>query len=115
MNQERREQIIEMITQNRMVKNSELMSRFGISIETVRRDLEYLEQQGYLKRVYGGAVIKPSLGAEPEYARREQENYAEKKSIAIEAVKLIVPNDVVFFDLGTTVLTMSQFLKRTAR
>ena len=38
------------------VKVSELMKLFGVSIETVRRDLEYLEQQNALKRVHGGAV-----------------------------------------------------------
>ena len=47
----RRNEIIDMITRKRTVKNSELMERFDISIETVRRDLEYLEQQGYLRRV----------------------------------------------------------------
>ena len=70
MNLERRNQIIDMITQQRAVKNSEIMERFGVSIETVRRDLEYLEQQGYLRRVYGGATLNTSLSSEPEYNSR---------------------------------------------
>ena len=41
---DRRNRIIDMITQQRTIKNSELMEKFDISIETVRRDLEYLEQ-----------------------------------------------------------------------
>ena len=48
MNQERRNQIVELINQKRTIKNTELIERFGISIETVRRDLEYLENQGCL-------------------------------------------------------------------
>ena len=58
MNQERRDQIVKMAKENRVVKNRELMERFGISIETVRRDLKYLEKQGLLECVYGGAVLK---------------------------------------------------------
>ena len=46
MKLDRRKQIVEMITKQRTLTNAELMERFGISIETVRRDLEYLEQQG---------------------------------------------------------------------
>ena len=56
MKVERRTQIADLIAQQRTVSNAELMERFGISIETVRRDLDYLEQQGVLRKVYGGAV-----------------------------------------------------------
>lgn len=112
MNQERRSQIIELIRENRIVKNTELMERFGISIETVRRDLQYLEEQGILERVYGGAVKKTFLNTEPDYANREQENFPEKKAIAAEAQKLILPKDTVFFDLGTTVMLVARMLEK---
>lgn len=49
MKVERRSQIADLIREQRAVKNEELMERFGISIETVRRDLDYLEQQGVLR------------------------------------------------------------------
>lgn len=80
MNQERRNQIVELINQKRTIKNTELIERFGISIETVRRDLEYLENQGCLQRVYGGAVLKTSLGSEPEYNSRSKDHADEKMS-----------------------------------
>ena len=51
MNQERRNQIAELVAQKHTIKNAELMERFGISIETVRRDLEYLEQQEPSKEI----------------------------------------------------------------
>lgn len=112
MNQERRSQIIEMIRENRIVKNTELMERFGISIETVRRDLQYLEEQGVLERVYGGAVNKTFVSMEPAYAKREQEGFPEKRAIAAEAEKMIAPRDTVFFDLGTTVKLVAQMLDK---
>lgn len=111
MKLDRRHQIIDMLLQQKTVKNTELMEQFNISIETVRRDLEYLEQQGYLKRVYGGAVANMSLNSEPEYANRINVQLKEKIAIASEAVKLIEPKDSIYLGVGTTVQTMVQYVK----
>ena len=111
MNLERRNQIIDMITQQRAVKNSEIMERFGVSIETVRRDLEYLEQHGYLRRVYGGATLNTSLSSEPEYNSRAKVFSREKAAIAAEAAKLICPGDSVYLGVGTTVQALAVHMK----
>lgn len=87
------------------------MERFDISIETVRRDLEYLEQQGYLRRVYGGAVLNTALSSEPEYNNRTKVLFKEKAAIAAEAVKLIHPGDSIYLGVGTTVQAMAVYLK----
>ena len=79
MNRDRRNQIVEMLNQQQTVKNSELMERFGISIETVRRDLAFLEERGLLERIYGGAVKKTYRSTEPMYSSREKENEPEKR------------------------------------
>lgn len=115
VNIERRNQIIDMVTQQRAVKNAELMERFGISIETVRRDLEYLEQQGVLRRVYGGAVVNTSLNSEPEYANRSKARFKEKTAIAAEAVKLIEPGDAVYLGVGTTVQAMVPYINSAGK
>lgn len=112
MKLDRHQQIIQMITRQRTVKNSELMERFDISIETVRRDLEYLEQEGYLRRVYGGAVVNTVLGSEPEYASRAQANHSQKIAIAAAAAKLINPQDTVYLGVGTTVQSMVRHMKQ---
>ena len=111
MKLERRGQIVKLINRQKTVTNTELMERFGISIETVRRDLDYLEQQGILRKVYGGAVVNVSLNSEPEYASRSRANYEEKNAIAREAAKLICPGDTVFLGVGTTVQAMVQYMK----
>ncbi len=108
MNQERRDKIVEMLSVQHTIKNTELMEKFGISIETVRRDLAYLEEKGLLQRAYGGAVRKDFLNTEPMHINREQEYLGEKLAIAKEAEKLIRPQDTVFFDLGTTLLTLAR-------
>lgn len=102
MLQTRRERIIELIQEDRMVKVSDLMKRFDVSIETIRRDLEFLEKEGLLTRVYGGAVLNRKKAAEPLYEQREIKNYREKSAIAKRAVELIEDGDVLGIDIGTT-------------
>lgn len=114
MKLDRRMQIIDMVTKNRTVKNAELMEKFDISIETVRRDLEYLESQGYLRRVYGGAVANVSLGSEPEYASRAKAREGEKNAIAVAAARLICPEEAIYLGVGTTVQAMAQHVPSLA-
>lgn len=111
MKLERRAQIADLIKQQRTVNNTELMERFDISIETVRRDLDYLEREGVLRKVYGGAVVNMSLSSEPEYENRTQMHSPQKQAIAREAAKLIQPGDAVFLGVGTTVQAMVPYMK----
>ncbi len=110
MNQARRNKIVALLDEQGTVTNAELIDTFGISIETVRRDLAYLEECGLLERVYGGAVKKRLISVEPKYNSRENENEREKTAIACEAEKMISSNESVFFDLGTTVLSIARRL-----
>lgn len=110
MLQARRSQIVNKITEERMVKVSDLMQEFNVSIETIRRDLEYLEKQGYLKRVYGGAVLEGLYSLEPTYEHREIINYREKQAIAVKTAGLIEDGDTVFLDVGTTTLEVAHHL-----
>ena len=115
MKLERRDQIAELVSTNRTVTNAELMERFGISIETVRRDLAALEHQGVLERVYGGAVRRESNPQEPGYTSREKVHTAEKIAIARFAETLIAQNDTVYFDNGTSVLLLVRQLRGDKR
>jgi DeoR/GlpR family transcriptional regulator of sugar metabolism len=108
--EERRAKIVEMLKYERALKVSALMQTFGVSVETIRRDLEYLEDEGFLKRVYGGAIRTGVFGEEPTYEKREVINLAAKKAIALEAAKLIENGDTVFVDIGTTCLEVAKLL-----
>lgn len=113
MNQKRRNQITQMLEEQQTITNNELMERFGISIETVRRDLAYLENQGVLTRVYGGAVKKEVVRTEPLYTSRKVKSNDEKQKIARAAQTFIEPDDIVFFDLGTTVEAVAEKLDKS--
>ncbi len=108
--EERRAKIVQMLKYERTVKVSALMQAFGVSVETIRRDLEFLEDEGFLKRVYGGAIRKGVFGEEPTYDTREVINLDAKKAIAAEAAKLIENGDTVFIDIGTTCLEVAKLL-----
>ena len=102
MLQTRREEILSLLEQEHIVKVSDLMRRFSVSIETIRRDLEHLEKEGLLTRVYGGAVLNKKKASEPLYQEREIKNYDLKLAIAQRAVDLIEDGDVIGIDIGTT-------------
>lgn len=109
---ERRSQIADKVKHERMLKVSDLMREYDVSIETIRRDLEYLEKKGVLQRVYGGAVLHGLYSEEPAYAHREIVNYEEKKAIGRAAAELIKDGDTVFVEVGTTTREVAYHLKK---
>lgn len=109
--QERYNVILEMLEMNKIVKVPELCEKFNVSIETVRRDLEFLEQEGKLKRVYGGAVLNNKSSAEPSYNTRSTKNAKEKVKIGKKTAELISDGETLMIDLGTTTLEVARHLK----
>ena len=107
---QRRSEIITRIKKFRTVKVADLMRDYEVSIETIRRDLEYLEMKGYLRRVYGGAVLHGLYGEEPEYESREILNYPQKLAIGKKAAEFINDGDTLFIDVGTTTMEVAKQL-----
>ncbi|MEA4899922.1 DeoR/GlpR family DNA-binding transcription regulator [Bacillota bacterium Meth-B3] len=115
MKVDRHWQMKQYLLERKAVTNKELCDNFNISIETVRRDLTTLEEEGVLRRVYGGAVladdnIMPEL-MQP-WATRYQQNQAEKAAIAQEVLKYIPNNATIALDSGTTIFSIAQLLKQ---
>lgn len=111
MQHERRKEIITKINKLRTLKVADLTEEFQVSIETIRRDLEFLEKQGHLQRVYGGAVLRGYYSlTEPDLVLREQTNSREKQAIGEKAASLIEHGDSLFIDFGTTTVEMARKL-----
>ncbi|GHV66773.1 DeoR family transcriptional regulator [Spirochaetia bacterium] len=111
MQHERRMDIVERIKRLKTVKVQDLMEQYQVSIETIRRDLEFLEERGHLQRVYGGAILQGYYSAaEPAYEYREQTNSREKQAIGKQAATLINDGDSLFIDYGTTTGEMVKHL-----
>ena len=92
---DRREKIIALLNRDGMVKANELVEQYGVSMETIRRDLEYLEKRGLVDRVYGGAILRKKRGVEPKIEKRQLEHYEEKKAIGQRAVDLVEDGEVI--------------------
>ncbi len=99
---ERYDEIIDILRKNGTVSVAELARRLYASEATIRRDLNELETQGFLKRVHGGAVANAAEGEIPLFLR-EHERHAEKSQIAGEAVRYITNGATVILDASSTV------------
>lgn len=88
----------------------ELSSLLDVSASTVRRDLERLDREGRLNRVYGGAM--PLKGpAEASFAETVDEYGEEKDAIAAAAAALVQDGEVVLLDIGTTTMRIARQLR----
>ncbi len=88
-----------------------LSQHLGVSLITIRRDMNQLASQGRLVRTYGGAV--PVGGHEPELNLRQRKHLykARKEAIARVAASQILPGETIILDGGTTTAALAQQLR----
>lgn len=114
INQPRQDEIKRLLNSDKRVRVSELASSFMVSEETIRRDLKYLEEQGVLRRVHGGAILPVSSEEQPLQIRSRIKPRA-KARIAALACDLIEEGMALFLDTGTSTLALAQQLQRFSR
>lgn len=102
----RREAIQSLLLERQEVTVNELVERFGVSVMTVHRDLDTLEERGVLRKVRGGATAQPSSHYESSLAFRISEESQAKAAIGRAAAQHVVSGSSVFLDDSTTVLPM---------
>lgn len=107
---ERKTKIEDMLKRHASVTTSELTEAFGVSVETIRRDLEYMESQGLLKRVHGGAVTMRRLQSYTSLSGRRREHQPEKHSLALKACSYIKEGDFIALDAGSTAYELAALL-----
>lgn len=110
---DRRDEINQYIQTRGEVRLRELEVRYpAISSMTLRRDLEYLEHQGQIIRIRGGAksLAHLSMLKEAAYTQRQAENMDAKIVIAEKAIKLVTAGRSVYIDSGTTCTCLAQRL-----
>lgn len=99
---ERRSDILALLQQAGSSRVEALAQHFGVSAVTIRNDLNYLEQQGHIKRSHGFAVLNSRLIAELSVSDKRN-NYPElKQRIGKVAASLLKDGERVIFDSGTT-------------
>ena len=100
--EQRRDEIVAILHTKGKIKVSEIAEKYGISEVSVRKDLEYLEMQGHLSRVHGGAVALNKLYVNMDLSERFKTNSVAKKRLAKLAASLIEDNDTIMMNAGTT-------------
>lgn len=108
---ERRRQITTMIKSRGSVQVAPLSDMFGVSMQTIRKDLHYLEMHGIAARAYGGAIAAEVVNiAEAPIETKQVSHTAEKERIGRMAAALVEPGDSIMLDSGTTALQIARFL-----
>lgn len=105
---DRRRQIVKTVNEKGKISVGEISDLFDVSEMTARRDLRELDQEGLLRRVYGGAISRLGRSYEPPYNIRTSENPERKRLIGAAAAGLILDGDSVAFDVGTTTLEVAR-------
>ncbi len=101
---ERKQQIMDMLRRDGMVKVSDLSRMFAVSEVTVRNYLADMESKGLLSRTHGGAISSYKPYCSMNFNQRFQTNRSDKDLIAKKISEMIEPEDTVMLNAGTTTL-----------
>ncbi|MDA7424806.1 DeoR/GlpR family DNA-binding transcription regulator [Thalassococcus lentus] len=105
----RHPEILEIARREGKVTVEGLAARFGVTLQTIRRDLTDLAEAGRLERVHGGAVL-PSGTHNIGYEERRSLNQSAKRAMA-RACAAEVPNGVsLFLNIGTSTEAVAEEL-----
>ena len=102
--EKRKKKIMECLNKEGKVEVQALADELGVSTETIRRDLERLDQEGKLKKVYGGAVKVRADAFELPFDKKTLINAKEKAAIGRRAAALVKDGDTIMIGNGTSTL-----------
>lgn len=108
---ERRNEILAKLQDENKVLVSDLSQYYEVTEETIRRDLEKLEQEGFAKKTYGGAILCDNLSLELPYNVRKRTNVLGKQKIAKVVGKMIQDGDRIMLDSSSTALYIAKKIK----
>ncbi len=108
---ERLAKVREVLLEYKHVDISTLSSILSVSEATIRRDLEKLEDEGFLTKTHGGAVINEEADQEVVLSFIDDPYVEEKKQIAVIASQMVLNGDVIFLGAGTTCQLIAKHIK----
>ena len=99
---ERQREIATLAIQFGRVEVADMAQRFGVTTETIRRDLSELQGHRLVRRVHGGATPWETNGFEPLLSVRNDQHDAEKRRLAVAAVRELPETGPIIIDSGST-------------
>jgi DeoR/GlpR family transcriptional regulator of sugar metabolism len=108
--EKRKRKILEILSRDGRVEVPALAEQLKVSTETIRRDLERLDGEGRLKKVYGGAVRTRTHSLELPFEEKTQLHVQEKRAIGKFAATMVNDGDTIMLGNGTTPIEMIRHL-----
>ena len=101
----RRQQVLDMLQRNPQIRIDELAKRLGVSVVTIRRDLQFLEEKRQITRFYGGARVS-----------KEADGFLDdvtiyRDLIARHAAQLVEDGDTIFINTSQNALDMMKYIE----
>jgi DeoR family glycerol-3-phosphate regulon repressor len=104
--------LVEEVHRRRSVTLEALAERFGVTLQTVRRDVRQLAESGLLTRFHGGARVPTSTTENIAYRQRQALNAEAKQSIARAVARAVPDGCSLIINIGTTTEVVAQALIR---
>lgn len=108
--EERHAAILQQLNANGKVTVRNLAQQFGVKEDCIRKDLRILENDGKLKRTYGGAILSQDYPLQRDVIDRRTTHVEEKKIIAAKAASMIRDHETIFLDISTTNIMVARNL-----
>jgi len=105
---QRQELLLSRLAEDGRLVAKSVATEFGLSEDTIRRDLRALARAGRLRRVHGGAL--PASAADADLSARREVATTSKRAVGRAAAKLVTTGQVVIIDGGTTALQLVRHL-----
>ena len=108
---ERKNEILQKLRAEQRVLVSELAAHYQVTEETIRRDLDKLEKEGYATKTYGGAILGNSTKTDLSHAIRSKTNVEFKNQIADLVCQMVDDGDHLMIDDSSTALFCAKKLR----
>ncbi len=108
---ERRNEILALLKEEGKVIVADLSKKYSVTEETIRRDLEKIEGDGFAERTYGGAVLKENDKEDLPFLVRKRVNVEAKKRIAATIAEMIQDGERIMLDNSTTALFVAKEIR----
>lgn len=114
LKEERQTKLVDLVNAENTIKTDLIAEKLGISLATVRRDINELDEEKKIKKIFGGAKAIQNVDYITTEERMDDKinvNIKEKLAIGSFAANLIKDNDFVYMDAGSSVEAMITFIK----
>lgn len=112
----RQQEILALIRQESYVSTEALANHFKVSAQTIRRDLEELEQQGIVNKMYGGASLVGGEVGDSNFSFYSYipstEYEKEKEAICMKGMDYVNDGDTIALDVGSTTRLLVSYLNK---